>query len=86
MDENKLKVLKDINYKIGPVCGLCKHGEFTADMWGTCAEHKYSHLKHTGEKRDLSIHRYGHCKNGFRLGSTRADSLQKFREFLETGL
>jgi len=62
MDANKLKVLQDLSYEIRPACGLCVHGVFPQNDWGTCQKHQYDHLKHTGEPRQLSIFRYGSCK------------------------
>ena len=61
MDRNKLKVLRDLGYKVLPTCGLCRHSSFPQNEWGTCSANKYQHLKHTGEMRDLSIHKSGTC-------------------------
>jgi hypothetical protein len=63
MDENKLKKLVHVGYEIRKCCGLCKHGQFKHDDWGTCKLHDYEHLKHTQSKRQLSIYRYGTCSN-----------------------
>lgn len=62
MDQNKLKVLKDIEYKIQECCGLCAYGTFKpGTSFGTCSVQTYDHLKHTGPERNLSINRYGKC-------------------------
>jgi len=63
MDENKLKKLEDIGYKIKRTCALCKNSEFPSftAIWGVCKIQNYSHLKHTDANRQLSICRYGQC-------------------------
>lgn len=61
MDENKRKKLHDIGFKVLNNCGLCTHGTFPNNDWGTCAITTYDHLKHTGDPRELSIHRFGSC-------------------------
>lgn len=61
MDKTKLKVLQDLNYTIRETCGLCTHGEFPNNEWGTCKAQSYEHEKHTGPPRQLSINKYGHC-------------------------
>lgn len=81
MDENKRKKLQEIGFKILPTCGICTHSVFPNNEWGTCSAHKYDHLKHTGDKRQLSIHMSGHC-NGFELDSDTEVNLEKFKEFL----
>lgn len=59
-DENKLKKLTEIGYRLQSSCGLCKHGRFSPSLdWGSCKQHTYEHLKHG--KKDLSVHRAGHC-------------------------
>lgn len=62
MDASKLKVLRSLPYRVMPVCGLCLHGWFPKDDWGTCSVHTYEHEKHTGPRRSLSIHKFGTCK------------------------
>ena len=79
MDENKLKVLQGVGYKVNPCCGLCKHGWFPQNDWGTCEIHKYAHLKHTGVSRQLSIHKYGSCPKFEAKGLS---TLGAFGEFL----
>jgi len=62
-DANKFGLLRDIGYTIPVTCGLCKHRNFptAGSDWGTCRIHLYNHLKHTGPKREMSIHRSGCC-------------------------
>lgn len=62
MDANKLEVLVDVGYEISPACGICQYAELKGE-WGTCNYHEYEHLKHTGPERQLSINRYGSCKD-----------------------
>ena len=86
MDKNKLKVLQDIDYKIQKTCGLCQHGDFglsyAKQRWGTCKIQKYEHLKHTGDKRDLSINIYGYCDK-FQAQEIEMAGLEKFIEFMK---
>lgn len=64
MDVNKLKVLKQIEYKLVECCDLCIYGDFKQGQdFGTCKKFLYKHLKHTGEKRKLSIHKLGICND-----------------------
>jgi hypothetical protein len=62
MDQNKLKVLQNVEYKVKRVCGNCMYADLTPSTdWGTCTYHDYHHLKHN-ERRQLSIHRTGSCR------------------------
>lgn len=62
MDENKRQKLISILYEIPKSCGTCKFsGIEDRQEWGVCMKHTYKHLKHTGEERQLSIHRTGVC-------------------------
>ena len=61
MDANKLRQLKAVGYKIQRACFNCVNSEFPSYVWGTCKLHHYAHLKHTDEKRQLSIHITGTC-------------------------
>lgn len=63
MDNNKLKVLRELGYEIKSTCGSCEAGQFSTQTaeFGTCALHTYKHGKHTGPDRELSIHRMGAC-------------------------
>jgi len=81
MDKNKLTELRDIGYTIPKTCGLCVHGTFPNDDWGTCAAHTYNHLKHSDTKRHLSIVKSGACSK-FELDEAQAARLGAYREFL----
>jgi hypothetical protein len=62
MDANKRLELLRIGYQIRGACGLCKHGVFAPKQdFGTCSIYTYQHLKHTGDRRQLSVHQYGSC-------------------------
>ena len=64
MDENKLKVLKTIEYKAQPCCALCEYGIFKLNQdFGICVKHFYMHRKHTEEQRWLSVNKNGICNN-----------------------
>lgn len=82
MDENKLTLLKQIQYHIRKCCGNCRYSILKSHVdWGVCTAHRYRHLKHTDSIRQLSINRYGCCsvhdyEQEFVAG------LDKFREFL----
>ena len=65
MDANKLAELRRIGYAVRPSCGLCKHGQFPSDEWGTCAVRVYQHEKHSESTRNLSVHRNGSCADLF---------------------
>jgi hypothetical protein len=84
MDSNKLQVLRDIDYTINKCCGNCQHSSFKGgSLFGLCLvkENEYVHLKHTGEKRKLSINYFGECdKHNFQKRFE--DSLEGFKEFV----
>jgi hypothetical protein len=61
MDQDKLRVLKEIHYEIKEVCGNCVHSKLSADGWGTCTLQRYVHQKHSESERELSINRAGYC-------------------------
>ena len=61
MDPTKLRVLQGLPYRIQPVCGLCRHGWFPQNDWGTCEQTSYQHEKHAGPPRQLSVHKFGNC-------------------------
>lgn len=83
MDENKKQKLRDIEYSIFSCCGSCKQGEFLIGMpWGTCKKFTYDHLKHTGEERNLSIHRSGVCLH-FEESEVEKELLGAFAEFCD---
>ncbi len=85
MDANKLKELQEIGYEIPATCGLCRHGDFrnlkVGDPWGSCGVHQYQHLKHTGDKRQLSVHVSGRCGT-FERDEARVAQLGAFGVFL----
>ena len=62
-DEKKKKKLREINYTIPNVCGLCLFGEFGGTVWGKCKVHTYNHKKHTGDYHFISIHSFGSCES-----------------------
>ncbi len=82
MDANKLQVLRDLPYKIPAVCGLCAHGEFPNNEWGTCRAQQYDHVKHTGPARQLSIVKFGTCPK-FVQDIAKTTQLSLFREFMD---
>ncbi len=63
MDENKLKKLKEVGFVMNRCCGLCSFATFSpgVGVYGECSEHTYEHKKHTGPKRDVTVHKYGYC-------------------------
>ena len=64
-DEAKLAVLRQVGFRIVAGCVVCRHGCFSspASAWGTCAVHRYQHLRQDNpeEGRGVSIHRAGTC-------------------------
>lgn len=83
MDENKRQQLLAIGYAIQGTCGICKHGQFQPNTaFGTCAIHAYQHLKHTGDKRQLSVYAHGRCPK-FLLDDSKA-RLGLWQEFVKT--
>ena len=65
-DKNKLKALGAASYSIQDTCGNCQFSDLRGD-WGTCSAISYQHQKHTGQQRQVSIHRYGYCREYKRL-------------------
>ena len=63
MDANKAEMLRVIEYQIGGTCDSCAyfHGK-PNQMFGTCTAYTYDHLKHSDEKRQLSVSRQGGCQ------------------------
>lgn len=82
MDQNKLEVLRSIGYTIPGTCGLCKHGVFPQNEWGTCSVQEYQHKKHTGDPRKLSIVKSGSCSL-FEKDETKIAVLGAFKEFVK---
>lgn len=81
MDANKLEVLRELPYSVHKVCGLCRYGVFPNNDWGTCSRTEYSHKKHTGPARQLSIVRFGGCSS-FEADPVKKDSLGAYQEFI----
>lgn len=83
MDENKLKKLREIHYKIPKICQFCKHSQWESNhgYWGVCERTNYDHKKHTISNREVSILRFGGCV----LHEQGKDTLwlHGFKEFLE---
>lgn len=85
MDTNKLKVLREIGYRINPNCENCLHSDLKPDGWGYCNQHTYQHLKHNEETSRLSIHRTGWCLSwGLCEEKLATLGLHAFREFVKT--
>jgi len=82
MDANKLAELKQLAYTIPQTCGLCRHGQFPNDDWGTCEIHTYAHQKHTAAQRHLSIYKGGTCAK-FEANYDTVLALGAFAEFIE---
>lgn len=81
MDENKVIKLKDIGYTVKEVCALCKHSSFTPhNSFGVCTAYKYTHQKHTGPDRELSIFKFGHCSDFKRNYASNFGAWEKFFE------
>lgn len=87
MDENKLKELRRIEYKVLKCCGNCEYRRIEPNVvWGTCKLHQYTHTKHEGGAktgvRELSINKYGICDRHFMSWTFMAGS-EHFKEFLD---
>jgi hypothetical protein len=81
MDENKRAKLIDIGYHIRPCCAMCRHAEFKpTQAWGGCQLHEYTHLKHSGPDKKLSIHLLGFC-SGFERDEQALATLGNYQEF-----
>lgn len=83
MDQNKLKVLQEINYTIHPHCGICDSGKLSADGWGYCTVHTYEHLKHSEEMSLVSINMAGVCDSFKENGLMVAVKLGAFGQFVK---
>lgn len=82
MDENKLAKLKEIDYKIRDTCHNCKHFKQTSDkFFGECLAHHYTHKKHTGEARQLSVYLGGTC-NEHEFANEDLMMLHSFKQFI----
>jgi hypothetical protein len=90
-DMNKLAALREAGFTIRNVCLTCTH--FNAaqaragggnSSWGTCAKVTYTHLKHTGEPRQASVHASGSCAEYATLASAITDlRASNFEQFIE---
>ncbi len=87
-DENKIKKLREVGYRIPGLCGYCKHGGFTNSMWGICGLHRYEHKKHDNPEdgRGVSVHVTGGCPS-FNVDPVRLglSSLGAHMEFFDGG-
>lgn len=83
MDANKQEALDQIGYEIPACCGLCRFGQFPQNDWGTCDLHSYTHLKHSGPDRRLSVYRFGLCRGAgqFQPDPTKIAALGAFARF-----
>lgn len=64
MDANKLMKLQEIGYQLPPSCSICVHGNFRGNAeFGGCTLHRYDHLKHDANGKELSVHRTGRCRD-----------------------
>jgi hypothetical protein len=83
MDKNKLKVLKEVGYRIHKTCMFCAHKDIPyASNWGGCKLHTYNHLKHTKESKPLSIHKSGSC-DSFEMNEDELLTIHGFVELVE---
>lgn len=85
MDDDKLRVLREIDYTIAECCALCVHSDFAPLVdWGVCRIHTYTHQKHNGgaEGRELSINRHGVCPK-FMLDLNEVPRFSGFIEFIK---
>lgn len=83
MDQNKIKKLQEIGYTVEKVCGTCKYFAQYEDMhFGECDTHEYTHLKHSGGRRKLSVVQYGTCDAW--EPAVDLEYLHGFKDFLTT--
>jgi hypothetical protein len=82
MDANKRQELLNIGYVIQGNCRMCVHGRFHENAFGVCGIHTYHHLKHTGDKRQLSIHESGRCSK-IVLAEKETGQLGLWQEFVK---
>jgi hypothetical protein len=88
MDANKETKLKELDYTIQKCCGNCNSHAIDNQHsdWGVCARHTYIHQKHVGgakdSNRDLSINRFGCCKD-HKFNSIYLLRLEQFQQFVQ---
>lgn len=81
MDENKLIKLKDVGYTVKKVCALCRYSLFAPHkLFGVCTAYEYTHQKHTGPDRRLSILKFGYCNDFKRDYTTNFGAWEEFFE------
>ena len=80
MDQNKLKKLQEVEFRILPTCGRCKYGRFSnsGNFFGECAKFTFEHIKHNRNPRKLSVHSAGSCKD---FADHPLEDLGKWNEF-----
>jgi len=84
MDENKLKELNLIGYKVLNCCALCsffEKGNVENSVFGTCSSNSYLHIKHN-QVRKLSVSIFGYCTK-FQLDKNKSNMLESFSRFME---
>lgn len=81
MDQNKVKKLQEVGFKILSTCGRCKYGRFgnPDNFFGECARFTYDHLKHSRNPRQLSVHSAGNCGD---FETHPLETLEKWEEFV----
>lgn len=82
MDENKLKVLKEVGYVMYKTCDLCEHFRQGASSFGTCKVHLYEHLKHNGPPREMSVNKSGGCPDWELDETAKEGSLGHYIQFI----
>ena len=63
-DDNKFKKLREVGFRLMPICMFCVHGDFpSTSIWGKCKKHRYEHKKHDNPEggRGVSIIISGTC-------------------------
>lgn len=86
MDSNKKCRLDEIGYKIQPCCAICQHSKFIShSAFGLCmlSDHKYTHLKHSGEDRNLSVNIFGWCPKFASSHGKIFERINQFSVFIE---
>lgn len=81
MDQNKVKKLQEVGFRILPTCSRCKYGRFATsnNFFGTCAKFTYDHQKHSQNPRQLSVHSSGSCEF---FETHPLETIEKWEEFI----